>query len=373
MGTCRNKLREERGVIFILFIVVLLVLLAFAALALDVGNVMVVRNELQNIADAAALAGARTLGRLYECDGNIVTCPQPMPYPDQLTYVADEGVIKQTCIDTALQNKAGGKTGITINDTEIVIGTWNAAEKKIDPITLTSPDAVQVTARRDASANGPISTFFARIFGINTVDVSATATAALTGQTTVPKGGLPIPVAINMTWLTTLPCNQNLQLYPSSGDICAAWHTYEGDQYQPNGNQLDQLVQDLTAQTYSSPATTTGTTQFDFINGTVAKIFTANDIQELFDTMKVKNDGVLDLDLDSGTWTTAVAVFDDSKVGCAPRGMVTIDAIATIVITNVVGPPENLIYGAVQCDDVLSGRGGGKYVGTKGSIPGLVQ
>ena len=36
----------------------LLSLLGFAALAIDVGYLFVVRNELQNAADAAALAGA---------------------------------------------------------------------------------------------------------------------------------------------------------------------------------------------------------------------------------------------------------------------------------------------------------------------------
>ena len=39
----------------------LLTLLGFAALAIDVGYLFVVRNELQNAADAAALAGAGKL------------------------------------------------------------------------------------------------------------------------------------------------------------------------------------------------------------------------------------------------------------------------------------------------------------------------
>ena len=89
--------------------------------------------------------------------------------------------------------------------------------------------------------------------------------------------------------------------------------------------------------------------------------------------MKVKNDGIVDLDTNPNTWTTAVAVFDDSQVGCSPNGMVTIVGFATIVITSVVGPPANTIYGAVQCDIVDSGRGSGGNYGTKGSIPGLVQ
>jgi hypothetical protein len=63
----------------------------------------------------------------------------------------------------------------------------------------------------------------------------------------------------------------------------------------------------------------------------------------------------------------------DSAVGCAPHGMVTIVSFSTIVITKVVGPPEKSIYGAVECHNVVSGRGSGNYYGTKESIPGLLQ
>jgi hypothetical protein len=371
MGKLRAHMKDQKGVVFILVAVALLVFIAFAALALDVGNALVVRNELQNIADAAALAGARTLGRLYECNGNITTCTGAMLYQNQLTYQADAGAIKNAINDVASKNQAGGKTGITINDADIVIGNWDAATKTLSA-TLISPDAVSVKARRDASANSPITTFFAGLLGINTLNVSAPATAALTGQSTTLTGGLPIPMAINKTWLTTLPCNQNLQLHPSSAQVCAAWHAYDGNVYQPNGNGLDNLVQALTAGTYSSPTTTAGQTQYDFTNGTVAKIF-QGDFQALFNTMRVKNDGIVDLDNNPNTWTTAVAVFDDAAVGCSPNKMITIVGFATIVITSVAGPPGNTVFGAVQCDIVESGRGSGSNLGTKGSIPGLVQ
>jgi len=51
----------ERGQVLILVAVALLVLLAFAALAVDVGHLYGERRQMQNAADAAALAGARVL------------------------------------------------------------------------------------------------------------------------------------------------------------------------------------------------------------------------------------------------------------------------------------------------------------------------
>ena len=50
--------RDESGATAILFALFLTVLLAAAAAAIDVGQWMVVRSELQNAADSAALSGA---------------------------------------------------------------------------------------------------------------------------------------------------------------------------------------------------------------------------------------------------------------------------------------------------------------------------
>ncbi len=63
----------------------MLVLIGFAALAIDVGYYMVTRNELQNIADGAALAACSELGEIY----------RNMLPDDQSNYVCDP--ITDTC------------------------------------------------------------------------------------------------------------------------------------------------------------------------------------------------------------------------------------------------------------------------------------
>jgi Flp pilus assembly protein TadG len=368
-----GKLKDENGASMIIVALILTVLLGFIALAVDVGYLYSTKNELQDIADAGALAGARMLGRLYECNGDTVNCPRAMAYSAQLTYSADVSAIKGAVINVAAQNQAGGLSNISINDADIIIGNWNYTSHTIDPVTNTSPDAVGVTARRDGSANGPVTTFFARIFGMDTASISATATAALTGISSIVQGGLPIPVAINKSWLSTLPCNQDLTFHPSSAGTCSGWNSYDGNTYHPNANDMKQLLTALTNRTYQSPATTAYQTQYDFTNGTLASLFTGNYMQDLFTAMKGLNDGLLDQDTNSNTWTTAVAVYDDTTDGCSPNGMITIVGFATITITSVSGPPQSTIYATVQCDNVDPGRGGGGQYGTKGSIPGLVK
>jgi hypothetical protein len=361
MRALRNKLREERGVVFILVIIALVVLLAFAALALDVGNVMVVKNELQNISDGAALAATRHLGSIYE----------GMSYTAQQSYnaSADAATIISVAQQTAASNTAAG-TSIT-NLPDVEIGTWDRNRQPPFLAGLDQPDAVRVRARKDGSANGPVATFFARIFGMNTMDVSATATAALTGQSTAGPGGLPLPVGISRAWFESRPqfCGQPIRFYPTGTAAgCAGWNTY--DESPPNAARLQRILNGLEAGTYQSPATTAGTTFFNFIGGTIASRF--SDMQSLFNTMKVLNDGVLDADNDPTTWTTTVVVYDWSD--CSnPNKAIRIVGFATVVIRRVLDSPSKLIDGEVICENVEPGRGSGGNYGTKGSIPGLVQ
>src|SRR5688500_19227772 len=53
--------RSQRGAVMIFVAVSLAACLAFAVLAIDVGAIFVTRVQLQNAADAAALAGASAL------------------------------------------------------------------------------------------------------------------------------------------------------------------------------------------------------------------------------------------------------------------------------------------------------------------------
>ena len=371
----KGTLSDCRGGVAIIVAILLPVLIMFIALAVDIGYLTVTRNELQNVADASALSGARWLGRLYECNGDLVSCEEAMSYEDQQTYNVNRWAIWWGVQSVAWKNSAGGKDSIRILPDDIVVGRWNTDQKIISPVTNIAPTAVQVTARRDASANSPITTFFAGIMGIDTLEVSAVATASLTGLSEAAEGALPIPVAINLSWLTMADrCDEDLILYPSSGDVCAAWHVYDAEAYKnPNADLMKEMIEDYTAEEFSSPETKAGETQFKFTNGTLASLFTSDTILNLFNTMKVKNDGILDNDENSATWTTSVAVFDDATEGCSPNQSVPIVGFASIVITGVDPPPDTVIRAKIRCALIDGGRGGGLDLGTLGSIPGLVQ
>jgi hypothetical protein len=231
-----------------------------------------------------------------------------------------------------------------------------------------------VTARRDAVANNPITTFFAGVMDMNELPVTADATAALSGLSTMDPGALPIPVAINHTYVRTLPCNQNLTFHPSSDKVCAAWHVYDGDEYKnPSESKMTRMIEDITAEEFESPETIAYETEYIITNGTLAGLFTSDTIQTLFNTMKIKDEPPLDHDTNPDTWTTFVAVYDDTLEGCNPNQNVTIVGFAAVTITSVSPPPESTIYATVVCDLIGGGRGGGTYYGVMSPIPGLVE
>jgi len=387
------KFRDQRGVTAVLLAVLIVVFIGFIALAVDIGYYFVTCNELQNIADGAALAATRQLGATY----------QTLSGDEQTNYVCDPLPIIAKAKAIAARNWAGRKTDITINDADVIIGEWDGTN--LNP-NLNQPDAVRVIARRDGNANGPITTFFARILGINTVDVWRDATAALTGQGTSDPGELEIPMGISRYFFDEDYCNGWIKFSPTKDpDSCAGWTSFSEDP--PNDPVIRRILEGL----ITSPATTAGETEFSFIGGELS-VPTFDALLTLFEYKgyDVRADGKTPVQVDAndnpvpgplpdgnGTeplldadgnrllypddiprnrhlWETTVVVYDWGD--CSnPNAAIYIVGYSTIRMTDVLGPPDKLVLGKVLCDSFsdFDTRGGGGQFGTKGTIPGLVE
>jgi Flp pilus assembly protein TadG len=361
-------MRNQKGTVLIFVTIAILCLLAFVALAIDTGYVMVTRNELQNVSDASALAATRQLGFIYE----------GLTYQQQDSFVlggAELDLVKNAALNVAASNKAG-QENITLNDADIIIGQWDTSTKNLTP-TFDKPDAVRVISRRDTAnpTNGPIRTFFARIFGYDTANVNSIATAALTGESTADAGGLPIPIGISQIRATN-GCGENIDFSPTK-DSCASWHTYLN--HTSSATQIREIIQtmlppELRIKQYEgdpafvSPATNIYDTEFNFTGGEIAS--NREYFNQLFDYMKTR-----DGDGDDLIWTSTVVIFEESGTVCGNENKFKqIVGFATIKMEDVsLLPDEKIIRGTLICDYVEPGRGGGGNYGTMGSIPGLVQ
>jgi Flp pilus assembly protein TadG len=350
MNPEKSRSRDDRGAVIIWVAVLMVVFMAFTALAVDIGYLMVTRNELQNVADAAALAGTRVLGLQYE----------GLTYAQQQNVTADSAAILAAVSEVATQNEAAG-VNISIATDDVTIGSWDGTTKTLSGPLLLQANAVRVVARRSSAVNGPVSTFFAGIFGQDSAEVSAMATAALTGQSTVAEGGLPVPFAISSEWWTFSSCNQPIKFYPTgSTEGCAGWHTFD---LNANASNLDNIINGLIGGTYLSPETVIGS-ELEAIGGNVASALP--DLKALYEANKDP----------AGQWTVSVPVYDMADYpSCSnPNQELKIVGFATATITNVLAPPDGqLIEAIVVCDAVDPGRGSGGNFGTMGSIPGLVE
>ena len=359
-------LSDERGAIAIIIGLLMVVFIGIAAVAVDIGYAMVTRNELQNISDGAALAATGWLGDNYS----------DMSTNDILNYVVDaddEALINGIATDVAGNNQAGGVGSISLNNVDIEIGQWDTVLLTFTP-TLVLPDAVRVTARRDASANGPISTFFASIFGKDVVSINTIATAALTGIDEIDECELFWPVGISAAWFEFYNndrdqwCDQDIKMYPT-GDIegCAGWHTF--DNWPANANKLAEILENGVSGICQDEYGTGD--EVVFTGGTVASVF--DEMKALWDWGRVQNDGKTDLDESDATWTTHVVIYD--LFDCSnPGGYIAIIGFATVQIYQILEAPDKIINARVVCLGYGEGRGGGggEY-GTMGTIPGLVQ
>lgn len=363
----REPLTNPRGTVAVLTAVFMVVLLAAGAAAIDIGHALVARNELQNVSDAAALAGDRALAIIY----------QGMSPAAQQTYVLTGGAqstIVAAAQATALANSAAG-VPITVNAADVAVGTWNFSTRTFTATTAT-PTAVRVIARRDASANGPVSTFMANVVGISSVNVNALAVANLGPINAVPPADMNAPFGISQFYFNSgFGCGSTIQFSPSNGtpQSCAGWTTY--DQSPFNSNKMTTIVNQMASGNNPSPAAIGGQTSLDFGNGNLGnQTWTA--LQNLYN-----------YEINTyGQWDALVPVYGDND--CQPNGFKPIIGFATVKITYVGGPgnPNNAlnctggnvapgcITGVVQCNVFNGNNGGGIPFGpTFSTIPGLVE
>ncbi|MFQ6672466.1 MAG: pilus assembly protein TadG-related protein, partial [Candidatus Tectimicrobiota bacterium] len=151
---------DERGTVAPFVALLLVALMGFAAFAIDVGWIIVVRSELQNAADAGARAGVVDLVQ----DGEDAAYAMAGVYTTQPNHFL-------------LTNPAPAADGVNV----AVLG----------------PETLRVQVRRTTGTTaGPVGTIFARVMGIETTEVRAVAVATVDRRIIGTGPGNLLPVAI---------------------------------------------------------------------------------------------------------------------------------------------------------------------------------
>ncbi len=174
-------LGDQRGAALVIATSGVFVVLAAVALAVDVGMMLSARAEAQRVADLSALAG---VGHLAFSGGNSAGAEA-----QAIKFAADNLIRKQSAV---------------VLPGDVFVDVPN--------------DQVTVTVHRTAARGSPVGTFFARIFGVPTVDVMADATAEA-----VPVSGnlnCILPIAIPDEWQEI---GGNPDIYDDPPDVYIPW------------------------------------------------------------------------------------------------------------------------------------------------------
>ncbi|MEM1304613.1 MAG: pilus assembly protein TadG-related protein, partial [Planctomycetota bacterium] len=135
--------RERRGVVLVMSALLIVVVFAMAAMAIDVGYMMLTKTQLQAAADAGALAA-----------GNALHKPRRE--------------VKSIAKDFVTLHKAAGRQ-IKRGEAKVEIGVYDMETRSFRAEAGVG-NAVRVTARRDGE-----SLFFARVIGTDNFSTEATA------------------------------------------------------------------------------------------------------------------------------------------------------------------------------------------------------
>ncbi|HTG82401.1 MAG TPA: Tad domain-containing protein, partial [Geobacteraceae bacterium] len=172
LKSLRKKL-NNKGIAVVYLAILMIVLVGFVGLAVDIGYMYVAKGQLQNAADAAALAGAALLDS-----------------SNSTTQTAG----RNEAAKLALANTATGVPVTIANDysnmlsniatdggNDITVGNWDPTQTPKYSTARTPVNALQVRARRTVSANSSaqrmVDVFFAKAFGWQKMAAAASAIA----------------------------------------------------------------------------------------------------------------------------------------------------------------------------------------------------
>ena len=196
-----RRLRDFKGSTVIFVAIAMVMLLAFAALAVDMGYLYVVRGELQNAADSGALAGAQVL---YDDPTTTADIPGAQVYAGAdtiaLNYVTQNYSEKaQATVDGANGIQRGhwsfATRTFTPNDSLVPVDLFNVTAAELDA-NLNFINAVRVNTTRKRVGGQLPEHFFAKIFGGPRTEVKATAVAYIGFAGKLTPHSVDQPIAI---------------------------------------------------------------------------------------------------------------------------------------------------------------------------------
>ncbi len=289
-----RKLNNERGISLVYVAIALTALVGMAALVIDVGYFYLVRGQLQNAADSAALAGVSGLKGIGGVN----------PY-------SNESTARNRAQYFAQQNKAEGSTVMLDLNTgnslagDIVIGCWNKATNSMDTGCF-RPNSVEVIARRSSDAGAgvagptPVGTMFGKIFNFDTVNIRTIAVAQRPPKPTIPLAHC-LPICPDEPGHLTLPKTFHFKA-PGGNDTYSAEEVMGWTEFSATSKASDlgpnSVIDKLLTQKQEIPLDVCN--KVVYTNTGIGSIQLRNDLLGQYNSGKV-----------SGSWKVILPIYSD--------------------------------------------------------------
>lgn len=309
----RVRSKRPSGVTAVIVGILLVVLAMFLALVINVGHGHLIRSELQNAADAAALAAA------VELDG-------------AATGIADATA---RAVEFARRHETDAGMEINLDPAlgDVEFGRWHDSSRTFDPIvpspsTYRSINAVRVTASRTTreAGNSPMPVAMGGLFGKYQQDVKAEAIAVYGGPC---EDGCTLPIVfpdcLILDAYGNLKCNEALEFSSANIDDIA-WTS---------------LDPELPANPPTTISILNGTSCHGAVCGEVIRIQNGNGVNPVLDALE-QYEGK----------TVSAPIID---MDCPPQFVQAheIMGFATFTFEKVLGPPDNYLRIKLDCSAIL--------------------
>jgi Flp pilus assembly protein TadG len=252
---------QRRGSITVLAAFVLILVFGFTAFTVDIGYVAMTKGQLQNAADAGALAGLLELGDGLGL-GAALTADEAAEAAAQAA-VATVGANRAANLNTVFADAARDvRVGNYSYDADT--GAW-VKQWGVSPYNM-----IEVTLHRDqpgsANGDGPLDLFFAPVLGSNQATLSVTSTAVLP-----PGAGISLG---NDGWASVLPITLDLDTWQNlvNNGVGSDNYTYDESTGEVTAGPDGILEVNLYPESYGPNPSNRGTIDIGQTNNSTADI-----------------------------------------------------------------------------------------------------
>lgn len=320
-------LNNEKGSVLIMSTLALVALLGFAALAVDITHLTVVKNELQDAADAGALAGAAVL---FNLDDTINGGADAEAVRVAVSNMSDQQLIDETEVTAQRGHWSFTDKTFTPNSSTDQVDWVNMTTQELDTDT-NYINAVQVTVTRN-----DVAAFFANVLGLTRFLAAADAVAYIGFAGTLEPGDVDQPIAICEGSIIDgngdYTCNMGRMINSGQDELTGetgGWTSFEQDPDNDDGC----IASGTNANDVNALVCKSGNPDFIELGKAVAA--TGGEVQSAFNSFidcwmanaDTNGDGVPD-----EAWNVSLLVVDcgdaNNMENCVPvKGMVYVDII----------------------------------------------